>query len=297
MTGISVIVCTRDRAASLARTLASLAPEVGADDEVVVVDSASRDEQTREVAEAAGVRVVRAARPGLSHARNLGISATTHPIVAFTDDDCRVGADWRVAIEAAFDDPSVGLATGPVIADGGTTAVSTMQRGYDVRFTAAARPADIGHGANMAFRRAALTDAGPFDEALGAGATFRAADDWDMFWRVLRAGWTGAYTADAGIVHEQWRSPRDAVRTRFGYSLGAAAFAIKAHRLGDPLGRELLLDRLRREGIVAVLRGLRQRRLTLAASGAANMAGCVAGAWRARTRRLEGSCFVPSTSA
>lgn len=292
--GIAVVVCSRDRPTALSRALASLAPTLTVDDEVVVVDSASSDDRTRQVAADAGFAVVRASRPGLSHARNLGVEATTRPIIAFTDDDCRVGPEWRLAIEAAFDDPLVGIATGPVVADGdGGTALSTMHRSHDVRFVTPARPGVIGHGANMAFRREVLQEAGPFDEALGAGATFRAADDWDMFWRVLRAGWTASYVADAAITHEQWRSRAEAIRTRYAYSIGAAAFCVKADRLGDPLGRTLLLERARREGVLTALRGLRQRRPLLAAIGVANLAGCASGAWRARRRDIDGDRFLP----
>ncbi|MCU1379352.1 MAG: hypothetical protein JWN29_2335 [Acidimicrobiales bacterium] len=293
--GISIVVCTRDRPDSLAATLATLSPVVGADDEVVVVDSASIDQRTSAVATSAGFRVVRASRPGLSHARNLGIAASTRPIVAFTDDDCRVGTAWRDAVEAAFGDPAIGLVTGPVLAvarDGRAMNVSTLDRTSDERYTAPTRPAEIGHGANMAFRRAALEAVGPFDEALGAGARFRAADDWDMFWRVLRAGWSAIYTADAVIHHEQWRSRRQAIQTRYGYSIGAAAFCVKASRFGDPMGRRLLVDRLRHEGLHTTMRGLRQRKATLAAIGAANVVGSLAGAWRARTEALDGACYA-----
>jgi glycosyltransferase involved in cell wall biosynthesis len=289
---IAVVICSRDRPVSLAATLSSVTAAVAPDDEVVVVDSASRDDRTRAVAEAAGVRVVRAGRPGLSLARNVGVDATSQPVIAFTDDDCRVGDGWRAAIAAGFDDPLVGLVTGPVLADGGVTALSTMDRQEDTRWSVPVRPGDIGHGANMAFRRAALHDAGRFDEALGAGARFRAADDWDMFWRVLRAGWVATYAAAGAVHHDQWRTRRQSVQTRYGYSLGAAAFCVKAARLGDPLGRRLLLDRLRHEGLGAAARGVRQRRLTLAASGAANVAGCLVGAWQARRQVLEEGCYA-----
>jgi glycosyltransferase involved in cell wall biosynthesis len=289
---IAIVICTRDRPASLAFTLTSVTAAARPDDEVVVVDSASSDDRTRAVAEAAGVRVVRAARPGLSIARNVGIDATSLPVIAFTDDDCRVGDGWRAAIATGFDDPLVGLVTGPVLAHGGVTALSTLARRDDARWSTPVRPGDIGHGANMAFRRAALHDAGRFDEALGAGARFRAADDWDMFWRVLRAGWVATYAAAGAVHHEQWRTRRQAIQTRYGYSLGAAAFCVKADRLGDPLGRQVLLDRVRHEGLGAAASGLRQGRLTLAATGAANLAGCLVGTWQARRRTLQEGCFA-----
>ncbi len=84
---LAVIICTRDRPAMLRRCLASVTASTPPETDVLVVDSASVTSETREVAEAAGVRVVRSEIPGLSIARNLGLVSTGRSLVVFTDDE------------------------------------------------------------------------------------------------------------------------------------------------------------------------------------------------------------------
>src|SRR4051812_16745203 len=115
--GVAVILCTRDRPAFLQAALPAVRAALRPEDEAVVVDSASVDPEVRRVAETAGFRVVRAPRPGLALARNVGIDATTAPIVAFTDDDCRPQLGWTARLAAHFTDPSVGFVTGQVRPD------------------------------------------------------------------------------------------------------------------------------------------------------------------------------------
>ena len=76
--------------------------------ELVVVDNNSTDEThavVREHIAAAGgrLRYVFEGQQGLSYARNAGIRAARADIVAFTDDDVRVGDDWVEVIRAAFE--------------------------------------------------------------------------------------------------------------------------------------------------------------------------------------------------
>src|SRR5437879_777458 len=88
-------------------------------------------------------------------------------------------------------------------------------------------PATAGSGANMAFRREAFDAVGGFDREFGPGARFRAAEDHELFWRVLRAGWVGRYTPDAVVVHEQWRGFGAFFAASFGYGFGSGALAAK----------------------------------------------------------------------
>src|SRR5215218_9342350 len=72
-TSITVAVCTKDRPALLDRCLESIARAIvaagdDADVDVLVVDNASTDDETRRVAEARGARVVREDVPGLDFA-------------------------------------------------------------------------------------------------------------------------------------------------------------------------------------------------------------------------------------
>lgn len=104
----TVIICTRDRSASLARTLGSLV-EAGArvDQpwELVVVDNGSSDDTAdviRGFADRLPVRYVHQPIAGLSNARNAGVAASTGRYVIWTDDDVLVDAGWLAAYFTAF---------------------------------------------------------------------------------------------------------------------------------------------------------------------------------------------------
>lgn len=113
---VSVVICTRDRPAELARCLRSLLHQTRIPDQIIVVDNASDDGgQTREAARAAEVIYVREDRPGLDIARNSGAAAASGDIVAYTDDDVRLHPRWLERIVAPFDDPMVMGVTGLVL--------------------------------------------------------------------------------------------------------------------------------------------------------------------------------------
>lgn len=85
---VSAIIPTRNRAALLAKALASVRALEGPDlaIEIIVVDNGSTD-ATADVARAAGAVLVHAAERGASAARNAGIRAATGAYIAFLDDD------------------------------------------------------------------------------------------------------------------------------------------------------------------------------------------------------------------
>ena len=107
---VSVVISTFNRSGLLAPALERLLAQRDSTPayEVVVVDNNSTD-NTRAVVEdvirrAAGrLQYVFEPRQGLSYARNTGVAATRADIVAFTDDDVRVGDDWVQVLKGTFD--------------------------------------------------------------------------------------------------------------------------------------------------------------------------------------------------
>ena len=124
---VAIVVCTRDRPELLQQNVASIARYRRAHDDVVIVDSASRDRSAvPRIAAAAGFRSVRLDLPGASRARNAGVAATTAPLIAFTDDDCLITDGWTTGLEEALSDPAIGFVTGRLIADEESSAATAF---------------------------------------------------------------------------------------------------------------------------------------------------------------------------
>jgi glycosyltransferase involved in cell wall biosynthesis len=218
---MSVVVCTRDRAASLRTCLTSLARLDYPNFEVVVVDNASATDETARVAAEARVRLVREERPGLDWARNRGVEAASHDLIAMTDDDVRVDGGWLRAVAAAFAEPDIGLVTGLVApAELDTEAQLIFEYHYGgmgkglvgrrwdpdrTDWVALLGSHHLGVGANMAFRRAVWARLRGFDTGLDVGTPSRGGGDLDFFHRVLVAGVAARYEPRALVWHAHRR--------------------------------------------------------------------------------------------
>ncbi len=182
---VSVIICTRNRAESLRKTLESLqgviVPE-GLTAELLVVDNGSTDATAQVVKEAQlanmELRYVYEKNTGLSNARNRGLSETTGEIILFTDDDVRPPPDWigmmcepilRNRAEAVLggikvpdyllpEDPQERLVFEQWVTQTETSGERYLEDKEDLI------------GANMTFTRRVLQTVPSFDPELGAGA-------------------------------------------------------------------------------------------------------------------------------
>lgn len=231
---LSVVVPTRDRPDLLASCLAALAACDVAPAEVLVVDSASRDAGAVATA-AAGATVVRCDLPGASRARNAGWRAARGSIVAFVDDDVRVAPDWPARVCEPFARADVVVVTGAVVAGQPVRGAGPDVQAVAVTDDVGDGPFDrdatgnIGASANLAARRVALEQVGGFDEALGAGARFRAAEDIDLLRRLLEHG-QGWHAGDAVGFHDQWRGRRALLRLDVDYGFGFGVHLAKVAR-------------------------------------------------------------------
>lgn len=296
----SVVVCTRDRPEMLRKTLVSMVEHLRVTDEVIVVDSASRPGSVSEVVDSVGqdgatpLKVVRQDLPGASRARNAGLSAARAPLVAFTDDDCLVAKGWTEHIELAFCDPAVGFVTGRVLGDADVNLPLSLMTDTDPhQFRGRCDPASYGMGNNVAFRRTALLEVGGYDEAMGPGTSIHAAEDQDLLWRVAGAGWAGVYDPSAVVVHRQWRDRRRSLGQSFRYGIGAGAVAAKAFRLRPGEGRQILVDRVWRDGLLRTLRDLRAGYEWGAVAALVSLPGVALGVLRGARLALDGEHYSP----
>jgi GT2 family glycosyltransferase len=220
----TLAVATRDRAALVRRFLVPLAGSAaGHGWDVVVVDQSLNSETRALLEPVAGVRYLRS-EPGLSRARNVAIEASTTPVIAFCDDDVEVAGCWFGEVLRLFDvHPDAGAVCGPVRTQAGRELPGVEPAEY--RWPA--HPFRLGTGANVAVRRAALEQIGLFDEELGAGAPFHAAEETDLLYRIQRAGWTILYSQGLEIVHFEERTFGEELRLHYRYGYGAGAQTAK----------------------------------------------------------------------
>ena len=113
---VTVTICTRNRAQSLARTLnfvIAAAKLVSEPWELLVVDNGSTDNTQEIIAGFANdlpIRSVIQQVPGLSNARNAGVAAARGRYMMWTDDDVMLDPDWLQAyIEAFRQYPEMGI--------------------------------------------------------------------------------------------------------------------------------------------------------------------------------------------
>jgi glycosyltransferase involved in cell wall biosynthesis len=216
---ISIIISTYNRAASLLRTLESLAKQ-SADPavwECVVVNNASTDDTASqcqafiESHPSLNILLVEEPKQGLSHARNCGINAAKGSYMVFIDDDETVCEGFVDAYIDAFYNHGAFAAAGAVEVcyDGGRPRWMSK---YPEKMIA--NPIDLGNkicpvptevtpaGGNMAFNREIFTLYGNFDTALGrSGSVLLGGEENDMFARIRALGERVCYVPNAKVYH------------------------------------------------------------------------------------------------
>lgn len=248
---ISVIVCTRDRPQPLGACLAALCAQRVAPAQILVIDNSSTRSAESVCLAFPQARYAHEPRPGLSIARNHGLRLASGALIAFTDDDVVVPANWTAELGRAFEAPQVDAMTGLVLPASledaaqrsfqfdmggfGTRCVPVLfDSGFFMRNRVhGAQVWRIGAGANMAFRREVFERIGRFDERLGAGAA-GCSEDSELWYRLLAAGGTCLYEPRAVVSHhhrDDWPALRRQMRA---YMRGhVAALFVQYDRHGD----------------------------------------------------------------
>ena len=255
---VTVAVCTRDRTADLERCLVALAAVRYPALELLVVDNAPASDLTEQLVRRHGgsVRYVREVRPGSTgrgtarsggnrrhhrvhrrrRHRRPGLGPRARAGVRrrlSRRDRHRIGGSPRVgnrcaSVIRALSELCARVRPPPRLAAGGGSVAA--------RYGATG---DFGTGANMAFRRKIFDRIGPFDPALDVGTLTRGGGDLEMFFRVLKEGYTLVYEPRALVRH---RHRRDLLELRsqmtdhgIGFSSYLMRTALKYPRSGPRL--------------------------------------------------------------
>lgn len=227
----SVIVCTYNRCESLADTLAAIAnlrvPD-GFQWELIVVDNNSRDatkstvEHLRLSLPGLRMRYMFQQQQGLSHARNLGLSAASGEFVVFTDDDVIPDPEWLEQLVNGMRQYRCAAAGGFIepLWQGKPPAWLTERfYGFLALRTDHEGPKEVcvehemPFGANLAFERRMFETIGVFNPDLGRkGNTLAGGEEIDVLMRVVRHGGRVMYFPHARVRHKV-----EAFRLKKGY--------------------------------------------------------------------------------
>lgn len=216
---ISAVVAAYNAGATLDDCLTSLSASDYANFEIILVDDGSTD-QTAEIADTharadARIRVIHEANRGLSVARNLGLAAATGDIIAYTDADCRVDADWLHYIALKLmNSEAIGVG-GPnlVPADDGVIAHAVgYSPGNPMHIMLSDEIAEHIPGCNMAFWKWVLDDVGGFQPIYT-----RAGDDVDICWRLQARGYRIGFAPAALVWHHRRNSLGAYIKQQIGY--------------------------------------------------------------------------------
>jgi GT2 family glycosyltransferase len=240
---VSVVVSTKDRPDHVVDCVRCVLANRNADFDLVVVDqseTAVMDRARTAVGDDPRLRWITTGTRGLSASRNIGVSATAAPVIAFTDDDCRVPSDWIARLQAAFD----GHEDRAIVFGAVVLPPDDRAKGYAAEFGPTATTeyqhvlpdleSQWGVGANMAIRRTVLERIGVFDLMLGAGAPFCSAEEIDLTIRALAAGFKVIHTPEVSVVHLGVREGHAASLLMRGYGIGLGATFAKHVRLRTP---------------------------------------------------------------
>ena len=246
---ITVVICTRDRAAQLESALDSVLALDYPKFDVVIVDNAPATTDTHDLVTDLGddrVTLVTEPTPGISYARNTALMTARGEIIAFTDDDVVVDRGWLLALVAGFErDDTIDCVSGLVPSGELRTAVQayfddrvSWSRNDTARvFSMDAPPADLpmfpfsigefGTGANFALRRDRVLALGGFDTAFGVGSRTGGGEDLDIFMRVLLSGRKLAIEPTAIVWHRHRADISALAKQARGYGTGLGAWVTK----------------------------------------------------------------------
>jgi len=244
----TVAVCTRDRAADLARCLTALRGVDYPGLDIIVVDNAPASDESERLVRSGfpQVRYVRESQPGVSRARNRAIQEAHGSVLAFVDDDIVVDRGWARAVARVFTDSADVMAVTGLVApyELETQAQLDFERhlGWARRFDRRwfrrrageamgerlVNTGKVGTGANMAFRRTLFDEIGTFDSGLGTGTIARGGEDLDVFFRVLQNGHTIVYEP-AAVARHRHRVDHATLQQQIGgWASGMTAYLVRS---------------------------------------------------------------------
>jgi glycosyltransferase involved in cell wall biosynthesis len=266
-TYVSIIVCTRNRYASLRRCLGSVfSSELSyLAFEVIVVDGSSSPAMRKRIAiecSALGAKYVRATPSGIGRARGIGAREAKGRILVFVDDDIVVTRDTIRILVENYANNNVAAAPGRIVSlrndklsrlfekystyDRGTEryevgrrdmSITTLLKSVASRFadkTGKTNPPPYSLSFGLySFRKSVLDSLGGFDQNLGRGTPQRGGEDLDMYYRILKGGYLIVYEPRSVAYHDHKHSFKQMFEQAYSNGCASASLFKKPFR-SDP---------------------------------------------------------------
>jgi len=237
---ITVVVSTRNRGDSIVKTVETILSSDYPQFELTIIDQ-SEDESTGAsllpFTKNPHLHYLRTLSEGVSTGRNFGINSTQNELIAVTDDDCEIPGGWLKELAAAFSiDPRIGVVFGNAL-PGPHDQSAGFIPSYVRKDPFLARSIYEKHrvegiSACMGLRRSVWQRLGGFDERLGAGTSFKSAEEVDFTIRTLLAGYFVYETPNVAIIHHGFRTWKESLTLIPGYWYGTGAMFAKHIKCG-----------------------------------------------------------------
>jgi glycosyltransferase involved in cell wall biosynthesis len=230
----SLVLAPVHRVTELERMIASLAAQTYRNFELILVDQNSDDRLTPIVERwKRDLRLLHLRTgPGLSSARNLGLTFARGELVGFPDDDCWYPGDCLMRVSEWFERfPEYSL----------LSTCSQDERGVEVASRWPRQSCAVDRQSVLMtcttfclfVRRQSVMDAGGFDEEMGPGShtPAQAAEDLDLAARVIARGERGWFEKSIFVHHPRKDAASAPVERAFHYGVGFA-YLLRKHHYG-----------------------------------------------------------------
>ncbi|MDI6709015.1 MAG: glycosyltransferase [Candidatus Thermoplasmatota archaeon] len=215
---ISVVVITRNAEKYIASLLDGLLAQSKMPCEIIIVDAESKD-RTSELVKSYAEKydfikfyIKSGSRAG---GRNFGASIAKGDAIAFIDADCSPDSAWLLELDKSFAQSTDAVA-GKTIKIG-TTSFTDLPRveiyhsGVDITYPAC----------NLAYRKEV------FDEVNGFDEWFKEAEELDLNYRIIDAGFKFTYNENAIVHHHGRETLTGFLKQSFWYGFGRKELTLK----------------------------------------------------------------------
>jgi lipopolysaccharide/colanic/teichoic acid biosynthesis glycosyltransferase/glycosyltransferase involved in cell wall biosynthesis len=206
---ISVIIPAKDAEETIEDCLKAVLSQKNLETifEVILVDDGSSD-NTGDIAESYGVRLIRQENAGRSAARNTGAKIAQGDILAFTDADCTPSPEWLYHLTRPFEDPEIVGTKGTYRTNQTSLVPRFVQQEYAFKYVRMTKKdtIDFIDTYSAAYRRDIFWENMGFEDAL------LSVEDQEFSFRLARKGYHLVFVPDAVVyhhhVHTTWKYTR-----------------------------------------------------------------------------------------